>query len=169
MRSRLTPLRGLAGGLLLSMMVVATVAAYAGQVAATVQVSAPSGPQACGTPIAVSAVIQELGGGLISGQPVTWSFGSGNIAGDTILTTTSTTNASGVATTSVQFACSPHGLVLDAQADAVTGTVAITVSGQSLPRTDTAPSSSFLAIALAALAVLAGTGTILRRLSLGRR
>ena len=169
MRSRFTPLRGLAGGLLLSMVVAATVVAYAGQVAATVQVSAPSGAQPCGTPIVITAVVQENGGALIEGQPVAWSFSSGNVTGDTILTATSTTNASGVATTKVQFACSPHTVIIGAVADAVSGTVTVDVSGQALPRTDTAPTSSFLVMLLAALAVLAGAGTILRRFATSRR
>jgi hypothetical protein len=151
------------------MVVAAAVVAYAGQVAATVQMSAPSGPQPCGTPITITAVVQETGGALIEDQPVDWSFVSGNVTGDTILTATSTTNASGVATTRVQFACSPHGVVLGATADDVTGTVAVTVSGEGLPRTDTAPASSLPAMLLAALAVIAGSGTILRRLASDRR
>ena len=60
-------------------------------------------------------------------------------------------------------------MTVAAVADAVTGTVVVQSSGKGLPRTDTAPSSSFLAIALAALAVLVGSGAILRRMAMGRR
>jgi hypothetical protein len=169
MRNRLMPLGALVGGLLLTFAVAITALGYAGQVAATVTVSAPSGSQPCGTPITVTAVFQATGGALISAEPVTWSFGSGNVSGDTILITNSTTNTNGVATTSVQFACSPHGVVLDATGGGMTGTVAITVTGQALPRTDIAPSTSIFAIVLAALAVLIGSGMMLRRISLGRR
>lgn len=169
MRSRFTPLRGLAGGLLLSMVVAATVVGYAGQVAGIVGVSAPSGPQPCGTPIAISALVQETGGALIEDQSVDWSFSSGSVTGDSILTATSTTNASGIATTKAQFACSPHTVVIGAVADEISGTVVVDVSGKALPRTDTAPASSFPAMLLAAIAVLIGSGTILRRFATDRR
>lgn len=169
MRSGTTLSRAIIAGLLLSLAIAATVVGYAGQVAATVTVSGPSGPQACGTPITVSALIQETGGGLIEGQSVAWAWVSGNVTGDTILTATSITNASGVATTRVQFACSPHGVVLGATADDVTGTTNIAVSGEGLPRTDIAPTPSSLGMLLAALAVLVGSGMILRRFALARR
>ena len=169
MRNRTALPGAMIAGLLLSLAIAATVVGYAGQVAATVVVSGPSGPQACGTPIAVSAVIQELGGDLIDGQSVAWSWVSGNVTGDTIITATSTTNTIGVASTSVQFACSPHGVVLGAMADGVTGTATIAVSGEGLPRTDTAPTPASVGMLLAALAVLVGSGMILRRFALARR
>ncbi len=169
MRNRTSSVIGLIGGLTLALALAATVAAYAGQVAATVEVSGPSGAQACGTPITVSALIQETGGGLIEGQPVAWSFESGNVSGDSVLTATSTTNASGIASSKLQFACSPHTVVLNAVADEITGTATIVVSGEGLPRTDTAPTPSSLGMLLAAVAVLVGSGVILRRLALARR
>jgi hypothetical protein len=169
MRSRLSPLGGIFGGVLLALVAVGTVAGYAGQVVATVEVSAPTGPQLCGTSIAVSAFLQTTDGAVIDGRLVTWSFVSGNVTGDTIAQATSTTNASGIATSHVTLACSPHGVVLGAVSDEVSGTVTITTSGQGLPRTDTVPASSFPMIALAALAVLIGTGTILRRFATARR
>ena len=91
------------------------------------------------------------------------------MTGDTILQATSTTNAGGIATTHVKLACSPHSVVLGAVADEASGTATITTSGQGLPRTDTVPASSFPMMALAALAVLIGTGTILRRFATARR
>ena len=160
---------GILGGFALALLAAVTVLGYAGQVAATVSASGPSGPQTCGLPLTISAVVQETGGALISGQPVTWSFSGGNVTGDKILTATSTTNANGVATTRIELACSAHSVTVAAVADAVTGTVVVQSSGKGLPRTDTAPSSSFLAIALAALAVLVGSGAILRRMAMGRR
>lgn len=169
MRSRSTPLFGLLGGMLLAMIAVASVAAYAGQVAATVEVSGPSGAQACGTPITITAVIQDVDGNLIDGQPVAWSFVSGNLSGDKILDTSSTTDADGVATTQVEFACSPHSVTIGAVADASSGSVVVSTSGEGLPRTDTAPQSSMPLMLLAALAVLIGSGTILRRFAADRR
>jgi hypothetical protein len=169
MHRRLTPLGGLVAGLLLTLAFAATALGYAGQVAATVTVSGPSGPQACGTPITVSARVQELGGALIEGQPVAWSFVSGNLAGDRILTATSTTDANGVASARVQFSCSPHSVTIGALADDASGTVVVQVSGEGLPRTDTVSGTSFPAVALAALAVLLGSGMMLRRFALARR
>ena len=170
MRSRLTPLGGLLGGLILALLVSATVAAYAGQVAGTVEASGPSGPQACDTPITITARIEEVGtGNPIEGQPVEWSFVSGNLAGDTILDTTTTTDANGVATTQVQLSCSPHSVTIQALADDVMGTVVVNTSGDALPRTDTVSGSSLPGIVLAALAVLIGSATILRRFAADRR
>lgn len=169
MQFRRTPLGGLVAGLLLTLAFAATALGYAGQVAATVTVTGPAGLQACGTPVTLSARVQELGGAFIEGQPVTWSFISGNLAGDKILTTTSTTNADGVATTRVQFACSPHSVTIGAVADDASGTVVVGVSGEGLPSTDTVSGTSFAAIALAALAVLLGSGMMLRRFALARR
>jgi hypothetical protein len=169
MRSRLTPLSGLFGGVLLALLLTGMVAAYAGQVAATVTVSGPSGPQTCGIPITVSALIQETGGALIAGQPVKWSFSSGKVSGDQILDSSTTTNSKGVASTQVQFACSPHTVVIAAVADSANGTVVVVTSGKGLPRTDTAPASTLPLLVLAAIAVLIGSGTILRRLSLNGR
>ncbi len=157
------------GGSLLALVAAVTVFGYAGQVAATVQVSSPSGPQACNTPITVTALVKDAAGSPISGQPVAWAFVSGNITGDKVLLTPTTTNASGIATTHIQLACSPHGLVLGATADQSIGTTAITASGKTLPRTDTAPASTLPSMLLAGLAVLAGMGLMLRRLAADRR
>lgn len=169
MRSRLAPVGALLGGMLLAGVLAATAFAYAGQVAATIQVSGPSGPQACNTPITITALIQDIDGKPIEGQPVTWSFLLGNIAGDTILDATTTTNASGIATTRVQFACSPRSVTIQALADDATGTMVLALSGQGLPRTDTAGASSLPTMLLAALAVLLGSGMMLRRFASRRR
>ena len=169
-RDRKAIARGLLAGAILSLAIAGMVSAYAGQVAATVQVSAPSGDQACGTPITVTATVEDTNGNLISGQTVTWSFQSGNISGDKILSTTSTTNNSGVATTQVEFACSAHSVRILAVAGEASGTVVVATSGKGLPRTDTAGvGTSSLTILLAAIAVLFGAGMILRRFATSRR
>ena len=168
-RTRLTPPSGLLGGLVLAVFAAATVTAYSGQVAGTVEVSGPSGPQACNTPITITARIEDLAGDPIEGQPVEWSFVSGNVSGDSILDTSTTTDANGVATTRVRFACSPHTVSIQALADDVMGTVVIATSGDALPRTDTLAGSSLPGIIVAAMAVLIGCGTILRRFAADRR
>jgi len=169
MRSRLAPLPAAIAALFLILIAAASVSAYSGQVAALVLASGPSGPQPCGTPITVTATVEDIDGNPIEGQPVTWSFLSGNVSGDTILDTSTTTNASGVATTQMKFACTPHSVRFQAAADAATGTGVLGITGEGLPRTDTATDSSFPAIALAALAVLIGSATILRRFATDRR
>lgn len=162
--------RGVLAGSLLALAVAATVVGYSGQVAATVLVTGPAGAQTCGTPLTISATIQDAQGALISGQPVTWTFGSGNLSGDKILTATSTTNANGVATTRIQLSCSSHSVTVLATADEIQGSVVVRTSGEGLPRTDIAQSeTSTPAILLAALAVLLGSGLMLRRFAVARR
>jgi hypothetical protein len=176
MRSRLFPLGGLLGGVLLAMIAAATVAGYAGQVVATIEVSGPLGQLSCDTPISITARVEDINGDPIEGQSVTWSFDSGNVSGDTILDTTTTTNASGIATTQVQLTCSPHSVTLLAAADDATGSIVLTITGAGgvlgttgLPRTDTSMGTSLPAMALGVLAVLIGSGTVLGRVIANRR
>ena len=170
MRTRKAMFGGLLGGTILALAIAATVVGYAGQVAATVQVTGPAGTQSCGTPLTISATIQDAKGALISEQPVSWTFGGGNLSGDKILTATSTTNANGVATTRIELSCSSHSVTILATADEVQGSVVVHTSGQGLPRTDIAPSQTPTpAILLAALAVLVGSGLMLRRFAVARR
>jgi hypothetical protein len=178
MRNHLVPLSTLLGGMLLALFMAGTVAAYSGETAKTVEVSAPSGSLACDTPLTFTARVVDKDGKAIDEQPVGWSFDPdpGSVTGDTILDTATTTNAGGIATTQVRFACTPHDVKIVAAADLATGTVAVTVSGvglpgtgQGLPRTDTTPASSFPTMALSGLAVLIGSLTILRRFAADRR
>jgi hypothetical protein len=174
MRNRRAPLGGLLAGFALTLVIAASAGAYSGEVAATISGSSPSGPQPCETPISMSATVQDIGGKLIEGQPVAWAFVSGNIAGDVIASTSTTTNAGGVATTTVTFACSARTVTMSVLADAASGSFVTVLSGAALPRTDalassSAPASSIPLIAFAALAVLLGSATILLRLTRGRR
>ena len=174
MRNRLKPLTGILGGTLLALIMAGTVAAYVGQVVGTVEVSAPAGAQACNTPITVTASLVDINGNVVDLRDVVWSFESGNVTGDTIVDASTTTNANGITTTQVRFACSPHSVVLAATASnadgtVVVGTAVIAVSGAGLPRTDTAPGSSILIMVLAGFAVLIGSSTILRRIAVDRR
>jgi hypothetical protein len=169
MRSRLTAFFGLLGAFTIALIAAASVAAYSGEVAGTVEVSAPSGLQACNTPITLTARIEDVDGNAIAGQPVTWAFVDGNVAGDTILDTTTTTNGNGVATTQAQFACSARSVTISAVADDVSGTAVVALSGDGLPGTGTAPGTSLPGIALAAFAVLIGSAAILRRVAVDPR
>jgi hypothetical protein len=163
------PLSGLIGGVLLALFMAGIVAAYSGQVAGTVEVSSPSGPQACNTPITITARVIDVNGKPIDAQVVTWAFGGDSVTGDTILDASTTTNLGGIATTQARFACTPHSVTISATAQTETGTTVVNVSGQGLPRTDTAPASSFPTMALAGLAVLIGSFTILRKFAADRR
>ncbi len=171
MSIRLAASRALALGALFAAMASGLALGYAGQVAATVSVSGPAAQQSCGVEIPVSALIEEASGSPIAGQPVAWSFSSGAITGDRIISTSTTTDSTGMTTTHVVMACSAHTASVLAAADNVSGTVMITTTGKGLPRTDVAVGSgtSGLAVALAALAVLVGSGTILRRFAADRR
>ena len=164
--------RALAFGVLLAAVSSGLALGYAGQVAATVSVSGPSAQQSCGVQIAVSALVEDAQGSPISGQPVTWSFNSGSVSGDKLTSASASTGSTGVATTHAVLACTPHTVVIGAVADLVSGTVSVTTTGRGLPRTDVAAdtgTTSGIAVALAAVAVLLGAGIILRRLSANRR
>ena len=163
--------RALALGGLLAVMGSGLALGYAGQVAATVSVSGPGAQQSCGTDIPVSAVIDDAKGAPVTDQPVTWSFVSGSLAGDKFLSTSTTTDATGMASTKVVLSCVAHTVVIGAVAGIVSGTVSVTTTGAGLPRTDVANESGTpgIALALAALAVLVGSGTILRRFAADRR
>jgi hypothetical protein len=173
MRSSSALLRPLLGGSLLALLLAATVSGYAGQVAATISVSATGDAQACGTPLAISALIEDAQDSPIAEQPVEWSLGNGAITGDAIADTTTTTDANGIATAQVTLSCSePHVVTLLVTADAIQGSVVLSASGDSLPRTDTAtlaPETSLPGVLLAALAVVVGFGAILHRLATERR
>lgn len=170
MTGRTAAARALGAGLLLALTVAAVALGYAGQVAATVAVSGPGAQQSCGIKVPVSALIQDSASSPISGQPVSWSLGTGKVAGDQITPASSTTNASGIATASVIFACTPHKVQVLAAADEVSGSVLVATTGKGLPRTDVALESgtSPLAMLLAALAVLVGSGVMVRRFAARR-
>jgi hypothetical protein len=174
MQHRNHALRGAFAGLLFAVGIAATAVAYSGQVAATIEASGPTGPQACGTPLTISATIVDINDDLISGQPVAWTFGSGKVSGDKIDDGSTVTNANGVAKTTIQLGCVAHSVKIIVTADDVQGSGVVRSSGEGLPRTDTALTSggettSPLAMLLAAVAVLLGSGIILRRFAADRR
>lgn len=139
MRSRYTPFGGLLAGMALALFTASAVGAYEGEVAATIVGTGPSGPQTCETAVTVTATVQDTTGKLIEGQPVNWVFDSGNIAGDSIADATTITDVNGVATTTVQFACTPRSVTLSVTADAASGTFVVEVGGETSAPVATAP------------------------------
>lgn len=164
---------GLAGtGLALAM--AASVFAYAGQVAGAVSVSGPSGTLSCGVPITLSATVVDASSHPISGQPVAWAITSSPSSGDKVNATPTTTDANGVATTTVTLACVPGSRTVTATADAITGSVVLSLTAAGLPRTSTVPDGSPagslpIGTLLALLAVLGGGGIIFRRIAFSPR
>lgn len=151
----------------LALVMAATVFAYAGEVAGAVSVAPPSGTLACGTPLTVSATVLDAASSPIDGQPVDWTFTS-SVTGDTINTTPTTTNASGVATTTVTLACVVGDRIVTATADAISANAVLGITSAGLPRTSTVPDGSPfgnlpIATLFALLAMLVGGGIILRR------
>lgn len=169
------PNRWFAGlaGTALALAISASVFAYAGEVAGAVSVSGPS-TVACGAGLTVTATVVDASGKPIEGQPVFWSFNSSPSSSDRINDTTTTTDASGVATTTLTLASVAGSREVSATADAVIGSVVIGVACAALPRTSTAMDTSPIgnlpiAPMLALLAVFAGGGIILRRVALSPR
>ncbi len=153
-------------GALLSAIAATAVLGYAGQVAGQVSVAAPSGTIACNTPVTVSATILDVNGKPFDNTTVTWSFKSGAQAGDKISPTTSTTNAAGVATTTVTLACVVGSRSVDATAGAIVGGAVLGITSAGLPNTSTLPAPAGTPaweLAVAALAVLAGLALVTRQ------
>ena len=147
----------------------------------TITVSGPSGGVACGVARTVTATVRDANSNLIAGQPVDWSFGASSSA-DKINATPTTTDANGVATTTVTQACVPGDRTLTATADVISDGAVLGISAGAvlgitspgLPRTSTTPDGSPvgnlpIATILALLAVLAGGGIIVRRLAFSPR
>jgi hypothetical protein len=155
--------------LTLAVLAAGTAIGYSGEVAQSVTVSRPSGTLKCGVNITVSATVQDAQGKAIEGQPVAWSWVSRVTSADKINDTSSTTNANGVAKTTVKLACVPGSRVLRATADSVQGRSTLNVTAAGLPRTSTlamgmpAPAGqSPLGTLFAVLALAAGGGLVLR-------
>ena len=180
MKSR-TRLLSLILGLMLAIGLSATALGYAGQVVAVLTISGPSGAVVCGSPLTLQATVLDLNGDPIEGQRVHWGLRSTPSHRDTIRPRSSITDENGVATTTVTLACVVGSRTITARADKVRASAVLDlnliqqVRGViSLPNTSTVaetPRASGLSIAgiLGMLAVLAGSGIILRRLILGRR
>jgi hypothetical protein len=173
MKHRSQWLAGLAA-VALALITTATAFGYAGEVAGAVTVAGPGGTLTCGVNITVTATVADATGKLISGQPVAWSFTSTPSTADKINTTPTTTNASGVATTTVVLACVAGSRTIRATADAVSASAVLSVTAAGLPNTSTLPGETpaqnlpVIGTLLAVLAMAAGGVLALRRISTSR-
>jgi len=174
MKHRSQWLAGLAA-VALALITSATAFGYAGEVAGAVTVAGPGGTLTCGVNITVTATVVDAAGKLIAGQPVAWAFTSTPSTADKINTTPTTTNASGVATTTVVLACVAGSRTIRATADAVSAGAVLSVTAAGLPNTSTLPGETpaqnlpVIGTLLAVLAMAAGGVLALRRISFSRR
>ncbi len=169
-----------------ALMGVATAAGYAGSVPGSVEITV--GSVNCNQPVVVTATVLDTAGQAIPGQMVEWTLTSTPSSADAISPSSSTTDASGVATTSLTLSCIPGNRQLRATADQVSGTAVIALpqggtlgstggpgqGGNGLPNTTTAPADAapgpgLFLVLLAILAVLVGAGVTVRRLAAARR
>jgi hypothetical protein len=174
MKHRSQWLAGLAA-VALALITSATAFGYAGEVAGAVTVAGPGGTLTCGVNITVTATVVDASGKLIADQPVAWAFTSTPSTADKINTTPTTTNASGVATTTVVLACVAGNRTIRATADAISAGAVLSVTAAGLPNTSTLPGETpaqnlpVIGTLLAVLAMAAGGVLALRRISLSRR
>lgn len=163
---------GLAGTAL-ALAMTATAFGYAGQVLGTVSVVGPSGVLKCGVQLTVSATLLDVNGAPFTGEPVTWAITSSPTSADHVNPGPSTTNSSGVATTKVTLACVAGNRTVTATSDGISAGAVLGVTSAGLPRTSTLPSGDPAGLPigtiLALLAVLAGSGIILRRVAFSPR
>ena len=140
-----------------------------------VTIATPGGTLQCGVNITVTATLVDSAGTPIAGKAVNWSFTSTPSTDDVIKASPTTTNASGVAKTTVVLACVAGSRHLHAVAGAVSASAVLGVTSAGLPNTSTLPSEtparqnlSLLGTFLAVLAMAAGGVLALRRISLSR-
>lgn len=160
-------LAGLAGTAL-ALAMTATAFGYQGQVLGTITVAGPSGTLKCGVPLTVTATLLATDGNPFSGEPVDWTFTSSPSSADKINDTSTTTNSSGVTTTTVTLACVVGNRTVTATSGEASAGAVLGITSAGLPRTSTLPDGSPagnlpIATIFALLAVLAGSGIIVRR------
>jgi hypothetical protein len=152
----------------MALAMVATAFGYAGQVLGTISVAGPSGTLKCNVPITVTATLLDVNGVPFSGEPVTWAITSTPSSSDRVNDTSTTTNASGVTTTTVTLACVAGNRTVTATSDQLSAGAVLSLTSAGLPRTSTitgdASSDVPIGTIVALLAVLAGAGIITRRI-----
>jgi len=174
MKHRSQWLAGLAA-VALALITSATAFGYQTTSGGAVTVAGPGGTLQCGVNLTVTATLVDSAGAPIAGQPVDWSFTSTPSTADKINKTPTTTNASGVAKTTVVLACVPGIRRLHAVAGAVSASGVLSVTAAGLPNTSTLPGETpapqnlpVLGTLLAVLAMAAGGVLALRRISPSR-
>lgn len=164
MRLRLKFAAGGAAALLLLCVAAPAAFSYAGQVVDHLTVAGPAGTLHCNTNLTVTATVLDASGVAVDGRTVTWAITAGQKTGDQILTVSTTTNAAGVATTTVKLACVVGNRTVTATADPASASVVLGIVLAGLPPTSTDPSPMPMwAYALAALGVLAACFIVGRR------
>ena len=93
---------------------------------ASLAISGPRGPVECDQSFTFSATVRNANGTPVVGAVVHWSFKKSK-AGDDISPEQSTTNASGVATTTIEFGCKPGKRVIKARWNDVSGKLSLRV------------------------------------------
>jgi hypothetical protein len=160
-----------AGAAALLLLSVAASAAfgYAGQVANQVTVAGPAGVLACNTALVVTATVLDSGGNPVDGRDVVWTFGAGMQTGDHIVLPTTTTNLSGVTSTTVILACVVGNRTIVATAAPASGQVVLGITVTGLPPTSTDPGSTPMwTYVLALLGICLASFMIGRRVLQGR-
>ena len=158
---------GVAALLLLSV-VAPAVMGYAGQVANQITVAGPAGTLVCNTNLTVTATVLDAGGNPVDNRAVVWTFGAGKVTGDQIVTASTTTNAMGVATTTVKLACVVGNRTVIATSAPSTGQVVLGITATGLPPTGTTPPTPMWPYALAILGICMAFFMVGRRILQGR-
>lgn len=170
MRSRNRWFAGIAGAAL-ALLAISSAFGYAGQVAASGTVTTPSGTLKCDTPLTVSVTFLDASGKPVTGNAVTWTISGAS--GDTVDSPT-TTDASGVSSTTVTLSCVVGSRTVTATTGAFSTGAVLGLTSGGLPNTSTVPSSGSpsglpIGTLAALLAILAGGGIMVRRLVLNPR
>ncbi len=158
---------GVAALLLLSVAAPA-VMGYEGQVTHQVAVSGPAGTLACNTALTVTATVLDAGGKPVDNRAVAWSIGAGKVTGDQVVTASTMTNATGVATTTVKLACVVGNRTVIATADASSGQAVLGITATGLPPTGTTPPTPMWPYALTILGICVAFFVVGRRILQGR-
>lgn len=169
MKARNRFLAGLAG-VAMAMAMTATAFGYSGQVLGTISVAGPSGTLKCNVPLTVTATLLDVAGQPFTGETVTWAITSSPSSADRVNQATSTTNASGVATTTVTLACVAGNRTVTATSGEISAGAVLAITAAGLPRTttlsDNGPAGGLpIPTILALFAVLAGGAIIIRRVA----
>jgi len=149
----------------------ATALAYSGQVAASISISVKA---TCGETATATAKVLDADGAPVAGVSVDWALVTTQSASDKINKTPTTTNANGMASTTLTLGAVDGPRQIRATVGAGTETevsaaaVVNPVCGEVLPNTSTLPAETRpgdTAALLAALAFAAGIALVLRRLA----
>jgi hypothetical protein len=139
---------------LLAMLMASSAYGYTGQVIGDVTI-AVVGATNCATPTTLSATVTDALGTPLAGESVAWSFVTSPSSSDAINATPTTTNSSGVATTTVTLAPVDGNRTVRATAGEFSASVVLSpVCQGGLPNTSTAPSGTDLPVGPILLIVL---------------